>query len=386
VRSLLWKARSRLVGSGLLRDVTGAGRARRALLMHRVAAFRIPDAEPLLQQTGQAHEIARALDGLGYSVDVVDWSERRPILHGAYDLVVDLHPREPALYDGHLAPGAIRLSWITGSNPSYSNAVERERLEELRARRGPTLAPRRQVLPFPRERFQSFDGMLAFAGPAALRTYDGFRLPPVHLLVNNGFDDVSPTDPAGRDPRRFLFMASTGQVLKGLDRLLEVFAEEPDLELTVLSMFRREPDFVRAYREELTRRRNIRAIGFLDVSSAAFREVQADCGWLVLPSGSEGKCGTVTVAMSFGLPVVASEACGFEEPEVQRLPDCRIETLRDVVRDLAGRPASEVRRRAEETAALVRRSYARADFARSIREALDAAHARAGRAAGGAGR
>jgi glycosyltransferase involved in cell wall biosynthesis len=376
MKSLLWKARSRLFGSGLLRNATRTSHGRRALLMHRVAAFRVPDAEHLQQQTGQVQEIARALDEFGYVVDVADWSERRPLLDRLYDLVVDLHPREPALYDRHLAPGAIRLSWITGSNPSYSNAVERERLEELRARRGVALHPRRQVEPFPQRRFESFDGMLAFAGPAALRTFGEFQLPPVHLLVNNGYEEVLPTDPALRNPRRFLFMASTGQVLKGLDRLLEIFAGEPDLELVVLSMFRREPDFVRAYRSELTWQPNIRAVGFLDVSSTAFREIQAGCGWLVLPSGSEGKCGTVTVAMSFGVPVVASEACGFEEPEVLRLPDCRIETLRDVVRDLASRPASEVRRRSEEAAALVRRAYTRADFARSVRAALRAAHLR----------
>jgi glycosyltransferase involved in cell wall biosynthesis len=329
------------------------------------------------QQNGQAREIARALDEFGYVVDVADWSERRPVLDAAYDLVIDLHPTEPALYDGYLAPGALRLSWITGSNPSFSNAVERERLEDLRRRRGVTLAPRRQVPPFPRERFESFDGMIAFAGPAALRTYDEFRMPPVHLLVNNGYDDIEPTDPSGRDPRRFLFMASSGQVLKGLDLLLEIFAGEPGLSLTVLSMFRREPDFVRAYQRELTRLPNIRAIGFLDVGSQAFREIQAECGWLVLPSASEGKCGTITVAMSFGLPCVASEACGFDEPEVLRLPDCRIETIRSVVRELAARPASDLRRRAEDAAALVRRAYTRADFARSIRAALTALCGRA---------
>jgi glycosyltransferase involved in cell wall biosynthesis len=358
--------------------VTRSSHSRRALLLHQVAAFRTTRDARAHQQIGQAREIARALDEYRYAVDVADWSERRPILDAAYDLVIDLHPAEAALYDGHLAPGAVRLSWITGSNPSFSNAVEKERLEELKRRRGIALAPRRQVPPFPRERFQSFDGMLAFAGPAALRTYGEFRLPPVHLLVNNGYDEIAPTDPARRDPKHFLFMASTGQVLKGLDRLLEVFADEPGLTLTVLSMFRREPDFTRAFRRELAQLPNVRAIGFLDVSTETFREVQAGCGWLILPSGSEGKCGTITVAMSFGLPCVASEACGFEEPEVLRLPDCRIETIRSVARDLAARPASEVRRRAEEAAALVRRSYRRGDFARSIRAALASVLERAG--------
>src|SRR5512143_1403398 len=171
MRDLLWKVRARLLGPGLLRNATGASHRRRALLLHRVAFFRDWADSRSHQQIGQAHELARALDEFGYVVDVAEWSERRPVLDAAYDLVIDLHPAERALYDGHLAPDAVRLQWLTGSNPEYSNAVERARLEELRARRGVTLAPRRQVPPFDRPRFESFDGILAFAGPAALRTF-----------------------------------------------------------------------------------------------------------------------------------------------------------------------------------------------------------------------
>lgn len=382
-----WSARARLFGSGLARDVarpTGAGaapRARpagRALFLHLVAAFRSARHSRGHQHIDQARALARALAGRGYTVDVADWHERKRVLEGSYDLVVDLHPREPALYDRHLTPGAIRISYVTGSNPSWSNAAERARLEDLRARRGVALLPRRWVDPLPRERFESFDAMLTFAGPTALRTYGGYRLPPVHRLVNNGYDDLEPTPPDRRDPRCFLFMASTGQVHKGLDLLLETFASRPDLTLVVLSMFRAEHDFFEAYRRELTRTPNIRAIGFLDVASGAFRAAQERAGWLVLPSCSEAQCGTISVALSMGIPVVASEACDFDEPEVARLPDCRLETIGDVVDDLASRPASEVRARSEASHVLARRAYTRADHVRSLEAALDSVPGLAG--------
>jgi glycosyltransferase involved in cell wall biosynthesis len=377
---VLWRARSRLFGPGLERDV---GRAlaprggwpppvRRALLLHLVAAFGPPRRSRGHQHIGQALEIARALAERGYSVDVVDWSERRSILRETYDLVIDLHPRDPALYDEHLKPGAVRLSYITGSNPSWSNAAERSRLEDLRVRRGVVLAPRRQIPPFPRARFESFDAMLTFAGRTTLRTYDEFQLPPLQRLVNNGYEDLAPTPSDLRDPRCFLFMASAGQVHKGLDLLLETFASRPDLTLIVLSRFRDERDFFEAYRRELTRTPNIRAIGFLDLASSAFRSAQERAGWLILPSCSEAQCGTIPVALSMGIPVVASEACDFDEPEVQRLPDCRLETIRGVVDDLARRPSAEVRARSEASLALARRAYTRADHARSLRAALDA--------------
>ncbi|HYJ32039.1 MAG TPA: hypothetical protein VE326_02350, partial [Candidatus Binatia bacterium] len=260
---LVRRARARLFGSGLARDVNGgwrpaAGRpARRALLLHVVELFRSKPGRHAHQNVGQVHELSRALAERGFALDVADWFERRPILRGAYDLVIDLHPREPALYDAHLAPNAIRLSYIGGCNPSWSNAAERERLEALRARRGVSLEPRRQVPPFPARRFESFDAMLTFAGPTAIRTFDEFRLPPVHRLVNNGYEDLVPTSPDRRDPRCFLFLASLGQVHKGLDLLLEVFAARPALTLIVLSRFRQEPDFVDAYRRELFESANI---------------------------------------------------------------------------------------------------------------------------------
>ena len=322
------------------------------------------------QNEWQARELARALSELGFNVDAVDFDERRRLLGRKYDLVIDLHPRAHPIYEDRLAPGARRVCYITGSNPSFSNAAERSRLRDLEGRRGVSLKPRRHVPPFPKPVLESFDSMITFAGETALSTYGEFRLPPVHRVVNGGYDDVEPTESGRRDPRRFLFMASVGQVHKGLDLLLEVFAAEPDLSLVVCSMYAAERDFTRAYRKELHRSPNIRAAGFMDVKSAAFRELQAECGAMILPSCSEAQCGSVTVAMSFGIPCIVSVPCDIREPELETLRDCRLETIRETVRAWAGQPRPALRERSERTLALMRRKYAPGDYARTIRQAL----------------
>ena len=366
----LWKARARLIGSGVARGVEGAGLGRRALLLSRVFPFRFPTLPATHQNESQAREFARALAEIGYEVDVADFDEHRRVLDREYDLVIDLHPDEHPIYEGRLRPGAKRICYITGSNPTFSNEAERARLADLVARRGVSLRPRRQVRPFPRSVLQPFDAMFLFGNKTTLATYAEFRLPPVRYMVNNGYDDVIPTDPSCRDPRCFLFMASVGQVHKGLDLLLEIFAREPDLSLVVCSMFARERDFVRAYRRELFETPTIRPVGFVDVRSPAFRDLQAGCGAMILPSCSEGQSGSVTVAMSFGLPCIVSAPCGFEEPEIWTLPDCSIGTIRSTVREWASRPHAWVRERSERTLALLRRGYTRADYARSIRDGL----------------
>jgi glycosyltransferase involved in cell wall biosynthesis len=368
----LWKVRSKILGSGIARNVERTSHPRWCLFLGRVAPFRMPHLPATHQNEWQARELARALSEFGYNVDVVDFDERRRILDRDYDLVIDLHPRARPIYDGRLSPGGRRISYITGSNPSFSNAAERARLSDLEKRRGVSLRPRRQVPPFPKPVFESFDSMFLFGGDAAVSTYAEFRLPPVHRLVNSGYDDVAATEPERRDPKRFLFMASVGQVHKGLDLLLEVFAAEPDLSLVVCSMYEGERDFARAYRTELFRTPNIHAAGFMDVKSPAFRELQAGCGATILPSCSEGQCGSVTVAMSFGLPCIVSRICGVEEPELTTLRDCALGTIREAVREWADQPRPALVEQSERTLALMRRKYTPGDYARTIREALAA--------------
>jgi glycosyltransferase involved in cell wall biosynthesis len=369
--ALLGGLRRRLLAPGIARAAAGRGAPRRALLLYTVRAFAGPAPRVGHQNLAQQRELARALAGLGHEVDVVDFDERRrALLRHDYDLVLDLHPVEHPLYEGRLRPGARRIAYMTGSEPDFANAAERTRLADLAGRRGVHLEPRRQCAPFPRGVLESFDAFFYFGDDATLATYAAHRLPPTQRLPNHGYDDVEPTDPARRDPRRFLFLGGNGQVHKGLDLLLEVFAAEPGLELIVVSPFAAERDFARAYRRELRHTPAVRAIGVVDVRSARFRALQAGCGTLILPSCSEGQAGSVTAALSFGMPCVVSPACGFDEREIAVLPDCRLETLRRVVRERAAQPRERVIADAAASLALLGRSYRPAHYAAAVSAAL----------------
>lgn len=370
---LLWKARARLFGPGIARDVCGRAHPRRALLLYLVSPFRDPQLEVSHQNVVQMRAIAAALDARGYTVDVANHDEHRArLLEDDYDLVVDLHPRETPLYRGRLRPGAVRIGYITGADPDATAAAEEARLDALARRRGVRLAPRRATPPFAPAVLEALDGVLLFAGPWAMSTYGHVRLPSPHRLVNHGWDDLEPTDPARRSPRRFLFLGSGGQVHRGLDLLLECFAAEPDLELVVCSPFRAERDFTDAYRRELFETPNVRAVGFLPVRGGAFRELQAECGAMILPSCSEGQSGAVTAAMSFGLPVIASRECGVEEPEVTLLPACTPDAVRETVRAAADRTAETLAVAARATRARLMAGYRRAHYAQALDAGLDA--------------
>jgi glycosyltransferase involved in cell wall biosynthesis len=363
---------ARLLAPGVARRVAGRGASRRALMLYTVRAFSgipLPDTH---QNIWQQRELARALGELGFEVDVVEFNERRRgLLRDDYDLVLDLHPVEHPLYEGRLRPGALRIVYATALNPSRAEILERDRLADLERRRGVRLLPRRRSTPYPPSQVESADAFLCFGDRRILTTYASvFRLPPAFRVFNNGFDDVTPTEPTRRDTKRFLFLGSGGQVSRGLDLLLEVFASEPDLELLVCGPFRREADFLRAYRRELFATPQVRPIGFVDVKGARFSELQATCGHLLYPTAIEGQSGAVAAALSYGLPCMVSGLCGYDDPEVLEFLDCSVETIRAEVRRLAETPPPVLAARSRAGVELVRRRYRPAHFASGIRAAL----------------
>jgi hypothetical protein len=369
---LTGRIRSKLFGGRIRRAVVGDGSGPRALLMYSVAAF-LPWTDPWRHQNvPQQRELAAALAERGYTVDAVNHDETRDgLLRARYDLVVDLHPRAQPLFRSHLNPGARRIAYITGSDPSFANAAEAARCADLEHRRGARVRPRRQTPPFDREVLGSCDAMFLIGGSATRATYDGYPLRMVRSLPNSGYDDQQATDAARRDPRRYLFLGSSGQVHKGLDLLLEVFRERPALELVVCSDFARERDFADAYRRELHDMPNVRAIGPMDLSSRAFLELQATCGAMVLPSCAEGQCGTVTIALGFGLPCLVSRECGLDDPELDTLADCRIETIARHVERCAARTNAEVGAQAAAARGVFDARYRPRHYAAAVRRALD---------------
>jgi len=377
---LLRAMRRRLRRTDVVRAAAGAGGARRALLLYSTRAFLPGHDRGPHQNVPQQRELAAALAERGYVVDVADYDERRRSrLAPRYDLVVDLHPVADPVYRGRLAPRAVRIAYITGTNPVVANAAERARLEALRRRRGTRLRPRRAQPPFP-PALAGYDAMFLVGNAVTLASYDRLRPARVHLLPNGAWDGIAPTPPARRDPRRFLYLGSAGQVHKGLDLLLECVAGAPGIELVVCGDFRREHDFVRAYRRELTAV-NVRAAGWMDLRGDAFRELQSRCGAMLLPSCAEGQAGTVTLALAFGLPCVVTAECGVDaEPPAVTLVDGSLAGVARAVAACAPLSAAELAARSTAAAALAQRRYTHAHYAAAVRAALDdtlAAHAAA---------
>jgi glycosyltransferase involved in cell wall biosynthesis len=163
--------------------------------------------------------------------------------------------------------------------------------------------------------------------------------------------------------RRFLFFSSHGLVHKGLDLVLEAFARMPDLQLTICGPLDEERAFVDAYRKELYGTANIKAIGWIDVTSQRFVEIANTCVAVVLPSCSEAGAASTIEAMHAGLvPIVTLESSVDLGDFGVLLKRATVEDVVCEVSRVATMAPSEVRQRARAAWEYARSNHTRERF------------------------
>src|SRR5262249_46162318 len=145
----------------------------------------------------------------------------------------------------------------------FSNMAELRRLEALQKRRGFVLPAKRTMMPD--FAIEHANYAVALGNESTLNTYRYCRKPIFRMTVSPL--DVYPwqDDKDFATARRnYLWLGSHGFVHKGLDLVLEAFADMPDYQLTVCGPLHVEEDFQRAYHRELYETPNIHSIGRID--------------------------------------------------------------------------------------------------------------------------
>lgn len=315
--------------------------------------------------------MAQTFLGLGFAVDVISYRNRAYTpARGAYDVLVDARYSMERLAEA-IGPGCVRIQHMDTAHIAYQNAAEAGRLLDIQRRRGVTLQPRRYEPP---TRATEIADAGVYVGNAFTASTYRFAATPLHRARLGGL--VPPWPPPERDyrtaRRRFLWMSSHGFVLKGLDLVLEAFAELPDHELIVCGPVAGEPDFAAAFHRELRETPNITTLGWVDIASESFRQLVASCAGVVYASGSEGGGGAVINAMHTGLiPVVTDESSVDVDPSYGvLLPDASVRSIRKSVVDLADRPCGELAEMGAAAREFVQTHHTPDRFAREYREAI----------------
>lgn len=333
--------------------------------------------EPFERESNNSHqneiqviEIARIIGQCGYNVDVIDYRSTHVMFNKKYDALFEVCIKEEPVYKKALEEQAVRIIYLTGSESKFANGEEIKRIRNLFDRRGVELMPRRQA-PLILKEIENYDETIMIGNEYNLNTYKDFKLPKTFLVPNTGYKFNFKFDRNKKKSDTFLFFGSAGCVHKGLDLLLEIFSERDfPCTLYVCGNYMNELDFYEEYKNELTQYTNIKAVGFVDIRSEKFEKICSECSFAILPSCSESRAGTIATCMSAGLIPICSRICGYEEDEVIILEDCRKETIRKTILEVAKWTMDDLEEGYIRSIKLVDEKYNMNEFCKQMEEAL----------------
>ncbi len=351
-----------------------------ALVSYVTAPFKEGSGSTLFTHAGVPKLMARALQELGYAVDIIEWSNTVWTPRKEYQLFIGHAGRNFERLAGKLGQSCTKIYFSTGTYWREHNRAEQQRFDALEARRGVRLPPDRPIEDSEEQANALADGIICLGNQAARDSYGKF---PVVYALNNATYPLNLGQAAAQDYKKnhkkdheqgrtnFLFLSSDGNVHKGLDLLLEVFSE-PDMqgvaELTVCQRIR--PDFYALYRRELEETPNIHFAGHLDLQSGLFQEIAAKCTFLLHPSCAEGQPGAVLDGMRYGLiPVLTPEnhidvdTCGF-------LISPSLPEMAEEVKRLSRLPAEECRRLAGNAQQVAATQFSEEQFFGNIKRSI----------------
>lgn len=261
----------------------------------------------------ESHIITEIFDELGYQVDVVNNNRLTKINLSKYQVIFG--EGLPLFQALSASPRPLTIYYGTGSHPFHCTEQSYKRLISF---------------------FHQYD----FLALSSMRTNDSrwgvaASLSDALICIGNsntqetflerGVKHVLPIDPTfhqrsdalslGQQKdfshcrKSMLWFGSYGLLHKGLDLAVEGFRTHPDWTLHVCGYTPNEKEYLSA----LNLPSNVVVHGFIDVFSDSFSKLASQCGFVILPSCSEGTATAVVTAVGNGamIPVVTKE-CGYD--------------------------------------------------------------------------
>jgi glycosyltransferase involved in cell wall biosynthesis len=317
---------------------------------------------------GVAQEIPRALNELGYIVDIIHCTN------------VTWHPtRKYDLFVGHgginyesisrSLPGSVTsIYFATGLYWRENNLRLAKRIYNLTERRGCLLPGYRAVQYDEEYANQTADGIICLGNHNAVQTFGKFTRV---IGINNGIYPIQWNGWRDRDHeegrKHFLFFSGNGSVLKGLDLLIEAFAKT-DLHLHICQ--RPEADFLRIYRGEFELP-NIHLHGFIKMRSPEFEALAQQCNWVISATSTDGQPGAILECMGHGMVPILPDSANIDLGDWGiRLADCDVETIYQTIRAVSTMDPSQCRLKADKVVETTRDSYSADNFRVSFRQAV----------------
>jgi glycosyltransferase involved in cell wall biosynthesis len=172
--------------------------------------------------------------------------------------------------------------------------------------------------------------------------------------------------------RNFLWIGGNGLIHKGLDLVLEAFADLVQ-QLWVCGELQSaaESELVHCYRRELFHTPTIHSMGWVDIHSAQFRQLTDQCAFAILLPASDAMATSVLVAMGQGLIPIVSREVGLDTADFGfTLDTTDVREIRRRIQELAQLPVEQCRAMAKQAYHLTQTRYSYSAFAHRIEQVL----------------
>jgi len=343
------------------------------LLSYIINPFLLKDGETV--SNSHTHEweslqIAKAFSLLGYAVDVIDYRNKTFIPKKDYSIFVAARTNFQRIAE-NLKKDCLKIVHLDTAHWLFNNSSAYQRCLELQKRRCITLENFKWVEP--NWAIEHADYATILGNQFTIETYRY-----VHKKIYRIPISACVTYPWTEDKNyevcryHFLWLGSDGLVHKGLDLVLEAFAEMPDYHLYVCGPINQERDFKKAYYKELYQTPNIHTIGWVDVDSSLFVEVAKKCIGIVYPSCSEGGGGSVIQCIHAGLiPIVSYESSVDVEDFGMILDNCSIGEIQLSVKRVSEFPVQKLKAMSQKAWEFARVHHTRENFAKEYRAVIE---------------
>ena len=336
------------------------------LLCYENRAFFLKPGEPFpIDHTNrwESWQIAKIFVDLGYHVDVINENNDSFVPTKNYAFFVGNRINFDRIA-GLLNKECIKILHVDASHWLFNNMAEYRRLELLKQRRGFVLQPDRYLTPnfaIERAEYATVLGNEFTVGTYEYANKPLFRVPISAPVVYPWQDDKD----FDRVCKSFLWLGSEGFIHKGLDLVLEAFAQMPDYHLTVCGPIPIDPEFQSRYNKELYETPNIHTVGWVDISSPKFLEIAKSCVGIVFPSCAEGGGGGVISCLHAGLiPIVSREASvDVDENRGFVLEESSVEEIKASVQRVSALPAQQLAGMSKRNWEFARTNHTRETFA-----------------------
>ena len=311
-------------------------------------------------------QMIKVLIGRNYSIDVCKAKSVYDIekLKQSYDYIIGFGPLYEALIRKGIKGHKILL--LTENDPYAVETKYSERIDYFKQRHGANLIKgnkRRNSFYslYQVDNSEACIGMNSSFNLSRIQTLMNLYKIKVNAISNENY--IYKEKDFNKIRNNFVWFGSAGVIHKGLDILVDAFAQLPEYTLSVYGLPQSELSVIKSFLPS-----NVHICGSIDVRTDSFiQEVVNKNSYVISASCSEGMNTGVATCMMHGLIPVITKETGFDNPGfIKEFEDYKVDYIVSFIKDLANISDVELGKLSKEVYSYSQKAFSLENFTKEF--------------------